>query len=109
MPRTKQPLSVRAEKTQLKRYRAAFLDHPVTMQAVEKVAEIAMDDNHQGQMTALKFIMERAYPVMGFTAETAHANKASAIQINITGLGETKVDTEEPLEGEYTDETEEDQ
>jgi hypothetical protein len=50
MPNTVKPLSVRKEKSQMKRYRAALLNNPMTLKVVEKSMEIAMDDTHSGQM-----------------------------------------------------------
>ena len=89
MPNTVKPLSVRKEKSQMKRYRAALLNNPMTVKVVEKSMEIAMDDTHSGQMQAMKLILDRALPVMGFTMEDKHKGGAG-IQINITGLTQEK-------------------
>ena len=86
---TVKPLSVRKEKSQMKRYRAALLSNPMTLKVVEKSMEIAMDDTHSGQMQAMKLILDRALPVMGFNMEEK-ANGAAGIQINITGLTQEK-------------------
>lgn len=87
MANTMKPLTIRKEKEQLKRFRAGLLKNPMTKQIVEKTLQIAMDDTHDGQMQAVKMIMDRALPVAGFSAENRQANEKSAIQINITGLG----------------------
>jgi hypothetical protein len=89
MPNTVKPLSVRKEKSQMKRYRAALLNNPMTLKVVEKSMEIAMDDTHSGQMQAMKLILDRALPVMGFNMEDK-AKGAGGIQINITGLTQEK-------------------
>ena len=86
---TVKPLSVRKEKSQMKRYRAALLSNPMTLKVVEKSMEIAMDDTHSGQMQAMKLILDRALPVMGFNMEEK-AGGAGGIQINITGLTQEK-------------------
>ena len=86
---TVKPLSVRKTKEQMSRYRAALLSNPMTLKVVEKSMEIAMDDTHSGQMAAMKLIMDRALPVMGFTMEDKHKGGAG-IQINITGLTQEK-------------------
>ena len=86
---TVKPLSVRKEKSQMKRYRAALLSNPMTLKVVEKSMEIAMDDTHSGQMAAMKLILDRALPVMGFNMEEK-ANGAAGIQINITGLTQSE-------------------
>ena len=73
----------------MKRYRAALLNNPMTLKVVEKSMQIAMDDTHSGQMAAMKLIMDRALPVMGFTMEEKHKG-TGGIQINITGLNTTE-------------------
>lgn len=52
---------------------------------VQKVVDIAMDDNHPSQMAALKMCMERTLPVSLFEKDKGHR---SAVTINITGIGE---------------------
>lgn len=54
-------------------------------QVVQKVIDIALDDNHPSQMAALKMCMERALPVSLFEKTSA---QRSAVTINITGLGQ---------------------
>lgn len=51
---------------------------------VQKVMEIAMDDNHQGQMAALKMVIDRIIPQSAF--EEAKNTQQTAIQINIRSL-----------------------
>ena len=97
MPNTVKPLSVRKTKEQMSRYRAALLSNPMTLKVVEKSMEIAMDDTHSGQMQAMKLILDRALPVMGFNMEEK-ARGAGGIQINITGLTQEKeVGPESPI------------
>jgi hypothetical protein len=52
----------------------------------EKVIQIALNDNHPGQMAALKMCLDRALPVSMFEKEKG---TRSAVTINITGIGET--------------------
>jgi hypothetical protein len=52
----------------------------------EKVIQIALDDNHPGQMLALKMCLDRTLPVSMFDKEKG---QRSAVTINITGLGES--------------------
>ena len=52
----------------------------------EKVIQIALNDDHPGQMAALKMCMDRTLPIGMFEKDK---NQRSAITINITGLGET--------------------
>jgi hypothetical protein len=51
---------------------------------VEKVVEIALNDDHPGQMAALKICIDRTLPVSMFEKDKSQRN---AITINITGLG----------------------
>jgi hypothetical protein len=52
----------------------------------EKVIQIALNDDHPGQMAALKMCMDRTLPIGMFEKDK---NQRSAINITITGLGET--------------------
>lgn len=52
----------------------------------EKVIQIALDDNHPGQMLALKMCLDRTLPVSMFDKDKS---QRSAVTINITGLGES--------------------
>jgi hypothetical protein len=60
----------------------------------EKVIQIALNDEHPGQMAALKMCMDRTLPIGMFEKDK---NQRSAITINITGLGEapTTIDAED--------------
>lgn len=54
---------------------------------VSKVMAIALDDEHQGQMAAMKMVIDRIIPVSAF--EAAKNEPRTAIQINITGIGDS--------------------
>ena len=51
----------------------------------EKVIQIALNDEHPGQMTALKMCMDRTLPVSMFEKDKG---QRSAVTISITGLGQ---------------------
>jgi hypothetical protein len=51
----------------------------------EKVIQIALNDEHPGQMAALKMCMDRTLPVSMFEKDK---QQRSAITISITGIGE---------------------
>jgi hypothetical protein len=51
----------------------------------EKVIQIALNDDHPGQMAALKMCMDRTLPVSMFEKDK---QQRSAINITISGLGE---------------------
>ena len=65
---------------------------------IRKVLEVAMDDEHPGQMSALKLCMDRMLPTSMFEDAKKGGDKPN-IQINITGIGET-VSVGETIEGE---------
>ena len=54
---------------------------------LHKAIEIAMNDEHPSQGAMIKLCMDRMLPVSIFEKEK---NQRSAIQINITGIGDVK-------------------
>lgn len=55
---------------------------------VSKVLEIALNDEHPGQITALKMCMDRTLPVSMFEKDKG---ARSAVTINITGIGDAPI------------------
>lgn len=51
----------------------------------QKVIDIALNDNHPGQMAAIKMCLDRSMPVSMFEKDKG---ARSAVTINITGIGE---------------------
>jgi len=51
----------------------------------QKVIEIALNDDHPGQMAALKMCIDRTLPISMFEKDKG---QRSAVTINITGLGQ---------------------
>ena len=69
----------------------------------QKVIEIALNDEHPGQMAALKMCIDRTLPISMFEKDKS---QRSAVTINITGLGEpvvldTNPDEPEDVEVKY--------
>lgn len=56
---------------------------------IEKVIQIAQQDDHPGQMAALKMCMDRILPLSLFEKDAKSGNRQ--IQINIIGVGETQI------------------
>lgn len=52
---------------------------------LDKMISIALDDNHPGQMAAIKMSMDRMLPVSSFEA-AKNGGASPTISINITGL-----------------------
>lgn len=73
---------------------------------INKVIQIAQDDEHPGQMAALKMCMDRVLPLSYFEKDKATGGR-NAISITITGVGgdTTIVDNSENEEGEIIDVT----
>jgi len=69
---------------------------------INKIIDIALDDEHQGQMAALKMCMDRVLPVSYFEKDKNGSGR-SAVSITITGVGgETTIVGEETV-GEVYD------
>jgi len=71
---------------------------------INKVIEIAQNDEHPGQMAALKMCMDRVLPLSYFDKDKNGGGR-SQVSITITGVGgdTTIVGSEEPIDAEYTD------
>lgn len=63
---------------------------------ITKIIEIAMNDEHPGQMAALKFAGERILPISAFDA-VKNGGQTPQISINISGLNSPTVDTVEQV------------
>lgn len=64
----------------------------------QKVIEIALNDEHPGQMAALKMCIDRTLPISMFEKDKS---QRSAVTINITGLGDpVTINAEEPTDVE---------
>lgn len=89
----KRPIMTRTEQTRkLHELKARFLNSKRLEPFVKKLFDIAMDDEHQGQMAAMKLIADRILPTSGFASED---KKSSAVQINITGLQVASIEEKE--------------
>lgn len=70
---------------------------------IDKVINIALDDEHQGQMAALKMCMDRVLPMSYFDKDKVNSGKSN-ISISITGVGgETTIIGGDIPEGEVYD------
>mgnify|MGYP006285547209 CR=1 FL=1 len=70
---------------------------------IDKVIGIALDDEHQGQMAALKMCMDRVLPMSYFDKDKQGTGKSN-ISISITGVGgETTIIGGDIPEGEVYD------
>ena len=70
---------------------------------INKIIEIAQNDEHPGQMAALKMCMDRVLPLSYFEKDKA-TNGRSNVSITITGIGgETTIVGEEEQQKETDD------
>jgi hypothetical protein len=72
---------------------------------IDTVLRKALDDTDKDQVACLKMCMDRLLPVSLFEKDAK--GQRNAVTINITGLGETKVEAVETIdmEKEYEDES----
>lgn len=70
-------------------FKEQLLSAPVATSIIRKVIDIARNDEHPGQMAAMKMCMDRMLPVSVF--EESKDTGRTAISITITGIGESAV------------------
>ena len=68
---------------------------------IDTVLRKAMDDNDKDQVACLKMCLDRMLPTSLFEKDAK--GQRNAVTINITGLGETKVETVQEIEAEIVD------
>ena len=85
-------------------YKARMLASPKSAKVLEAIFRAALDDDHKNQAAAWKLVMDRIAPTALFEKDVVKDAGRSAIQINITGVGQTEIfgSTEEGdvIEGE---------
>lgn len=70
---------------------------------INKIIDIALNDEHQGQMAALKMCMDRVLPVSYFEKDKTTGGRSS-VSITITGIGgDTQIVGEESTEEDIVD------
>ena len=62
---------------------------------IEKIIEIGQTDGHPGQVACLKMAVDRILPMSMFEKDSK--GQRNAIQINITGIGEAKIESNNDL------------
>lgn len=85
-------------KQRVEEYKNRLLAAPVAETMIRKLIEIAQNDEHPGQMAALKMAVDRILPASVF--EEKKGGTRTAITISISGIGETVIDNES---GDVTD------
>lgn len=77
-------LSKRQQAAALKDFRARLLLNPKSPALIEKMFDIAFDDEHKQQAVAMKLLADRLMPVAGFTSD---GKQQAQVSINISGIG----------------------
>ena len=85
-------MSAREQTRQLHALKAELLTHKNAKTFVNKLFDIAMDDDHDGQMQAMKMVADRLLPNAGFSLDS---KKSTAVQINISGLQVSSIEEKE--------------
>ena len=80
-------------KQRMQEFKERLLHAPVGESIIRKVLEVALDDEHPGQMSAMKMCLDRMLPVAMF--EEKKDGVRTAIQINITGIGEAVAESKD--------------
>tara|TARA_B100000767_G_scaffold218806_1_gene206781 strand:+ start:43 stop:414 length:372 start_codon:yes stop_codon:yes gene_type:complete len=80
------------QQIRLAELKTEFLTHSSLDRYVRKLFDIALDDDHSGQLGAIKIIADRILPTASFSGESKANN---AVQINISGLQISGVEEKE--------------
>ena len=73
-------------------YKLRMLNSPKSAKVLEAIYDAALNDEHKNQAAAWKLIVDRIVPVSAFEA-AKQGNGAPQISINISSLGQPKVET----------------
>jgi hypothetical protein len=87
-------------KQRIDEYKKRLLAAPVAETMIRKMIEIAQNDNHPGQMAALKMAIDRILPASAF--EEKKGGGRTAITISISGIGDNPTVIENDA-GDITD------
>lgn len=77
-------MSKREQANAVKEFRQRLLLHPKSPAVLNKIVDVALDDDHKQQGVAMKIMADRLLPAAGFTVDGKQNNQ---VQINITGIG----------------------
>ena len=81
-------------------YKARMLASPKSEKVLQAIFNAALDDDHKNQAAAWKLVMDRVAPVAMFEKEIVKDGGRSAIQINITGVGQTEINSGNTIDGD---------
>jgi len=70
-------------------YKARLLRSPNSEKVIQKIFQVALEDEHKHQAACMKMIMDRMLPIRAFEQEVEKGGGRSNVTINITGVGES--------------------
>ncbi len=86
-------------------YKSRMLARPDSEDVLNSIYAAALDDKHKNQAAAWKIITDRMLPIRAF--ENAGGNSRPQVSINISSVGEVKMDQgENVIEGEIIEDSE---
>jgi len=77
------------KKQRVAEFKELLLSPVVGKNVIRKVIEVALNDDHPGQMAALKMCIDRQLPISSF--ESKKGGQRASVQINISGIGEAPI------------------
>jgi hypothetical protein len=77
-------------------YKLRMLNSPKSVKVLEAIYDAALNDEHKNQAAAWKLIVDRIVPVSSFEA-AKQGGGTPQISINITGLNQPVVSTDEDI------------
>jgi hypothetical protein len=84
-------------------FKARMLASPKSEKVLASIFAAALNDEHKHQSAAWKIVMDRVAPTAAFEQDVVKGGGRSAIQINITGIGETSTEVvTEDIEGSFS-------
>ena len=83
-------------------YKARMLASPKSAKVLEKILDAALNDEHQHQAAAWRLVIDRILPVSAFDQAKQNGGQA-AVTINISGLTNTTVSTDDQATYDITD------
>lgn len=97
----REPLSTKVGQLEkMKELRGKFLTDGNASTVMRKILEVAYNDQHPGQMQALKMCFDRMLPQSMFEEKKANMERPN-ISITISGINDVEVGA--TLDGEFTD------
>jgi hypothetical protein len=90
----------KGEKAILDEYKLRMLNSPKSEKVLAKVFEVALNDEHPGQMAAMKLVLDRIVPASAFDTAKHGGGGVPSISINISSFGQPTIET---VEQDFTD------